>query len=138
MDNPEMIMRSLDWLTGRWVIESGESVTTEIWEKISDELLSGSSETIKNGVTVFSEKLSIKKVKKDIYYIADVTHNPEPVFFKLLSQSQNDLVFENAKHDFPQKITYRNERTRLHVWIEGPGKNKNWETIEFYFKKAKL
>ena len=46
-------------------------------------------------------------------------------------------MFENPNHDFPQKISYKNEDGNLHAWIEGPGKDGNWKKIDFYMAKAR-
>ena len=33
-------------------------------------------------------------------------NNDKPVAFKLTTQTEKQLVFENPKHDYPQKISY--------------------------------
>ena len=41
----------------------------EHWEKINDDLFIGGSETVKNGDTVFSEKLKLEKTTEGIFYV---------------------------------------------------------------------
>jgi hypothetical protein len=79
----------LSWIVDRWVSTDGDATSYEHWEKVSNDLIVGSSETIKNGDTVFHEKLKIAKEGDDIFYIAEVKHNPAPVKFKLTSISEN-------------------------------------------------
>lgn len=130
-------MEDLLWLVDSWINIGGETVSYEHWKKADDSLLEGSSETIKNGNTVFSEKLKIVKEKEGIYYVAEVKHNPLPVYFKLTMVSKNKAVFENPQHDFPQKITYEIEQGTLHAFIEGPGRSGKWEKVDFYFDKMR-
>lgn len=130
-------MEDLLWLVDSWINIDGETVSYEHWKKADDSLLEGSSETIKNGNTVFSEKLKIVKEKDGIYYVAEVKHNPLPVYFKLTMVSKNKAVFENPQHDFPQKITYEIEQGTLHAFIEGPGRSGKWEKVDFYFDKMR-
>jgi hypothetical protein len=127
----------LSWIVDRWVSTDGESTTYEHWEKTSNTLLTGGSETVKNGDTLFAEKLKIELTGENIYYIADVKHNPAPVRFKLTSITDTEAVFENPEHDFPQKITYKNTGGVLHASIEGPGKDKNWKKIDFIMNKMR-
>jgi len=128
---------SLSWIVDNWVNADGETVSYEHWQKINDSLFEGGSETVKNGDTIFAEKLKLVMQNGDIFYVADVKHNPAPVYFKLTSQGSNFAVFENPEHDFPQKITYKIEEGNLHAFIEGPGKSGNWQKVDFYFNRRR-
>ena len=130
-------MGDLLWIVDNWINAQGETISYEHWNKINDTLFEGGSETIKNGDTVFSEKLKIIKEKNDIYYIADVKHNPAPVYFKLTEISEGKAVFENPEHDFPQRITYLLESGTLHAFIEGPNATGKWKRVDFYFNRMR-
>jgi hypothetical protein len=130
-------IEKLLWIIDRWETAVEETRSYEHWEKISDTLFEGSSETIKNGTSIFSEKLKIEKIGEEIFYIADVKHNPAPVMFKLIYLSENEAVFENPEHGFPKKITYKNENGGLHAWIEGTGKNNQWTKTDFFMSKTR-
>jgi Domain of unknown function (DUF6265) len=130
-------MQKLEWIVESWVSSSGETNSYEHWEKISDELFTGGSETVKSGDTLFSEKLKIVKEGEEIFYVADVSHNPMPVKFRLTSISDTMAVFENPEHDFPQKISYNYTDGDLHATIEGPGKNGSWKKVDFIMKKMR-
>ncbi len=130
-------MQKLSWIIDRWVATNGESKSYEHWEKTSDTLFTGGSETIKNGDTIFAEKLKIELIEGNIYYIADVSHNPAPVKFKLTYLTESDAVFENPEHDFPQKISYKNIEGVLNASIEGPGKDKQWKKVDFIMTKMR-
>ncbi len=130
-------MEKLSWIVDHWVSANGESTSYEHWEKTSETLFTGGSETVKNGDTIFAEKLKIELLDGNIYYIADVSHNPAPVKFKLTKLTENEAVFENPEHDFPQKISYKHVEGDLHAAIEGPGKDKIWKKIDFIMKKMR-
>jgi hypothetical protein len=130
-------LNKLSWVLDTWVREGEDGKSYERWNKASDSLYEGGSETIKNGDTVFNEKLKLQKIGDEVFYIADVKHNPAPVYFKMVNITDTEAVFENQEHDFPKKITYKNEEGKLHAWIEGPGKNGDWKKIDFYMSKMR-
>ncbi len=134
--NIEKAFGNILWLKGKWQNVSGNKISIENWELADDTILEGESVTTENGMVTFREKLKIEKKQDDIFYTAYVKHNPQPVSFKLVKISDNEAVFENPEHDFPQKISYRNEGN-LHAWIEGPGKDGEWEKIDFYMSKIR-
>jgi hypothetical protein len=127
----------LSWIIDKWISTDGQSTSYEHWQKVNDSSYAGASETVKNGDTVFSEKLEIVKEGDDIFYIADVKHNPAPVKFRLTFISENEAVFENPGHDFPQKIIYRHKEGNLHASIEGPGKNGGWRKTDFFMNRMR-
>jgi len=134
------IHKSLDnltWIVDKWVSTDGETISYEEWKIINDTLWEGSSKTFKDGKIIFEEKLKLISENGSIFYVADVAHNPAPVYFKLTSADSNTAVFENPEHDFPQKITYKLEEGNLHAFIEGPGKKGEWKKVDFYFSKSR-
>lgn len=130
-------MQKLLWIVDKWVSQSETSTSYEHWEKTNETLYTGGSETIKNGDTVFAEKLKIELIEGKVYYIADVAHNPAPVKFLLTEVNENSAIFENPEHDFPQKITYINENGILHAVIEGPGKDGKTKKVDFFMQKMR-
>src|SRR3990172_12736065 len=76
-------MEQLLWIVDKWVSIGCETTSYEEWTKINDSLYEGASKTIKNGKIIFEEKLKIISDKGNIFYVADVAHNPAPVYFKL-------------------------------------------------------
>ncbi len=130
-------MEKLSWILDKWVSRSGEAESFETWSKTSDDLYEGYASTVKDNVTTFEEKLKIQKTNSGIFYIADVKHNPSAVSFRLASVTDKEVTFSNPEHDFPQKITYKNEEGNLHAWIEGPDRNGETVKIDFYFQKMR-
>lgn len=130
-------LEKLSWIIDRWVSNDGESTSYEHWEKVSETQFTGGSETVKNGDTVFTEKLKIELIDGSVYYIADVAHNPAPVKFKLTFLTDSEAVFENPEHDFPQKISYKYIEGNLNASIEGPSKKGDWRKVDFIMNRMR-
>ena len=100
--------QKLAWLAGTWEIKDGEKVTEETWFPLKGSTMMGVSHTYDSQRTHFFEFLRIM-VKKDlISYIPQPGGDP-PVPFLMTELDDDVAVFENAKHDHPQRIRY--ERT---------------------------
>jgi hypothetical protein len=97
-----------DWLLGNWENKSDKGDLLESWKKVNDSLFIGESYFIKGKDTLHFEKIQMKQKGEDLFYIATVKgqNNDQPVTFKYNDTIQKLLVFENPKHDFPQKIMY--------------------------------
>lgn len=111
-------------LRGEWQRidnEDDQAISKELWRLMKDGSLSGLGLTIENGDTIFVERLKILQDGVEVYYQADVSHNPEPVKFKWNQQMPN-WQFENPDHDFPKVIKYVLEGDTLKVEIAGDGK----------------
>ena len=97
-----------DWLLGNWENKSPEGNLFESWKKVNDSLFIGESYFIKGKDTLHSEKIQMKQKGEALFYIATVKgqNNDKPVTFVRNDTIEKQLVFENPKHDFPQKISY--------------------------------
>lgn len=130
-------LNDLLWIVDDWVNAEGELVCYEHWKKVNDSLFEGGSETVKNGDTVFTEKLKLLKQNNDIFYVANVKHNPAPVYFKFTGLETGKAVFENPDHDFPKKISYELNDGILHAYIEGLSNKGDWKKVDFYFSRKR-
>lgn len=93
---------------GEWENREKDGVMTERWQKLNDSVFTGESYFISGNDTMSSEKITIEQRGKGLYFIPTVRgqNNNQPVEFKLTESSPTHVVFENPKHDFPEKITY--------------------------------
>lgn len=96
------------WLIGAWQNSSPDGVLTENWKQLNDSLFAGESFFVVANDTLFSETIQLVQQGKELFYVPTVENQNGglPIKFKLTSANGNQLVFENAAHDFPQKITY--------------------------------
>ena len=126
-------LKNLNWLAGTWQNQGGVHNAFESWEIEDEQAMIGRGYVIKDGDTTISEMLQLEEKDGDIFYVATVAHNPGPVYFKLVKMSEQEFVFENAEHDFPNRIIYmRHGEDSVHVRIEGMGESGG-KKIDFMF-----
>lgn len=125
-------LKKIEWLLGRWERTNGIAghPESEEWKKISDTEWKGVSVRLSGADTVALERITLLLKEQNLYYIADVPVNPEPVSFKVTEISNTGFVCENPQHDFPQKIVYRKTGSTLKASLSGGGK-----PIDFIFEK---
>jgi Domain of unknown function (DUF6265) len=103
-------MRSLSWLAGTWGINNlNGSSTIEVWKRKNAKTYSGQGLKIMQGDTTVTENLLLYTDDQEIWYVPTVLNqnNGLPVRFKMVSATEHMYVFENAEHDFPQRIVYQ-------------------------------
>ena len=129
-----------NWFLGTWQNNTKEDgLFTEKWEQKNDSVYIGESYLTLDNKIMFYERISLEKKKTDWYYKVSVKsqNNEQPVSFKLVSLTPNQLAFENPQHDFPTKITYTKIREDSIV-AEISGKIKGVEEKELFpMKKIK-
>lgn len=95
--------------------------------------LTGLGVTLRNRDTVFIEKMRIIERENNLYYVADVKENPEPVHFRFIKITETGFTCENPEHDFPKKIEYRLDGLKLAVTISDNKKSQQF----FFVRKSK-
>jgi hypothetical protein len=116
----------LNWLTGCWQSNQPGQTTigTERWSPLRGGMMMGVAQTVKEGSTVEFEFLRIVQDGANILYIAKPSENPTETPFKLIRLSNQEAVFENPTHDFPQRVIYRVKGVDLAARIEGTNQGK--------------
>ena len=116
-------VESLDWMAGGWVSESPRAKVAETWLGPGNGLMVAVNlSTFANGRKSF-EFLRIAETPEGFSYFASPGGRP-PVEFKLKELGEKRVVFENAAHDFPQRILYWREGEALVARIEGKVKGE--------------
>jgi hypothetical protein len=113
-------MNSLSWMAGCWESSDNGRVTTERWAAPTENLMIGTSQTVKNGKSVSFEFLRVFSGPQGMAYIAKPSSAKEETAFAFLKAGAKEIIFENLKHDFPQRIIYKTDRSdSLFARIEG-------------------
>lgn len=96
------------WLLGNWENKSVEGSLTENWEKVNDSTYKATSYFTKGKDTLHFESINLQQKGETLTYIATVQgqNDDKPVAFNLITATDKQLVFENLKNDYPQKISY--------------------------------
>lgn len=101
-------MTKAGWLIGTWENKTTRGTVYETWNKTSETELAGKSYIIKEKDTIVFENIRLVEEKDGLVYIPVVKNQNGgvPVRFPGKTISENQLVFENPQHDFPQIISY--------------------------------
>ncbi|KAF7786134.1 hypothetical protein PRUB_a0606 [Pseudoalteromonas rubra] len=115
-------LNALNWLTGNWHSENSKLKFSESWSRISEKTFEGYGQTysiVKNKV-VSAESLRLVEMSGEVFYLAKVASNTLPTAFKLTRCDADSAVFENSRHDFPNKIRYQlNKDKNISVFVSG-------------------
>lgn len=125
------------WLAGCWERGGSNWEGVEQWMKPAGETMLGMSRTVANGKLREYEFLQLRtKEDGSLHYVA-LPSGQQETWFKLVKLENQEAVFENLEHDFPQRIIYRLEKDgALMARIEGMSKGK-LKGIDFPMKRGK-
>lgn len=132
-------IKALYPLMGKWEMKTKKGTIGESWKKVSENELQNQSYKITGTDTIKLERVQLVKKAGDIYYISTVKkeNDGQSVPFKLTGAVNNEFIFSNPAHDFPQRIVYHLVTAdSLHAWIEGQYQGK-YVKQDFYYKRAK-
>ena len=130
-------VEKLGFISGCWVLDDGKERTEESWMKPGGQSMIGMSRTVAGGKTVFVEYVQIKELNGKLAYIVSLGLGVKPVAFKMIKSTDNEVVFENPEHDFPQRIIYRRDSAdALFARIEGQEKGVD-KGIDFPYRRTK-
>lgn len=101
-------IKTARWILGNWENNSADGNLSETWKKINDSTFQAQSYFIKEKDTLHFETITLKQKGEELTYNAAVKgqNDDKPVAFKLTTATEKQLIFENPKHDYPQKISY--------------------------------
>jgi hypothetical protein len=115
----------LGWLSGHWV-QRGPDYTwsEEYWTYPTGDLMLGAGLSGK-GLTV--ENWEFMRIDGNLTFWASPKGGP-PVAFQRTDSGRDHVTFENPKHDYPTRISYRLEGQTLVATISGPrgAKARTW------------
>jgi hypothetical protein len=109
----------LDWIAGYWLACSGEGQTSEVWIGEGSGLLVGASHYVSSGGGASFEHARIGPADDGRLAFFASPGGAAAVAFPLVSTEGETAVFENAAHDFPQRVIYQRSGSTLIGRIEG-------------------
>lgn len=97
-----------EWLIGTWENKTSRGSIYETWNKTNNHAFSGKSYSVKEKDTIVFESIRLVQEQDGLFYIPKVKNQNDglPVLFAAKAITDNLLVFENLRHDFPQIISY--------------------------------
>jgi hypothetical protein len=124
-----------DWLAGHWCGGSAERRIDEVWLPEAGGALLGMSRTVKDGATGSFEFMRLVPAGEQAGFHVQ-PNGVAPTLFAIAERGEQRVLFENAAHDFPNRIEYRREGDALHAWIAGPGDDGKTLTIPFEYRRC--
>lgn len=103
-------LQKAKWLIGEWEKKDSLGTLKEIWTTKDDSTYTGESYYFQNEKdTLHNEQIELVQEGEHLIYKATVKgeNNDEAVPFQMTKDGDSLLVFENPKHDYPQKIEYK-------------------------------
>jgi Domain of unknown function (DUF6265) len=98
------------WLEGDWEMPRRKGgVLVETWKFKDAKTMLGGSMSIVGKDTTVQESVRLFYKDKQFWYESTVPdqNDGKPIAFKMVRAEAGKFVFENPKHDFPQRIVYR-------------------------------
>lgn len=109
----------LGWLEGNWLACNGGSSVEERWAGPVADTLVGLNLSARGGRAGWEFMRISRDADGTWAYHALPRGATAPTRFALARAEASRVVFENAAHDFPQRIVYRRDGDRLVARIEG-------------------
>lgn len=127
------------WLIGEWEQVDSLGTLQEIWTIKDDSTYTGQSYYIQNDKdTIHDEQIELTQDKEHLIYntVVDGENNDESISFQMMKDEDSLLIFENPKHNYPEKIEYQFKKNNLIATISGKLKGK-FATKSYTFKRKK-
>lgn len=107
------------WMAGSWRGESGGAKMEEHWTSADGGVMLGMHRDVfANGKVGFEFLRIVQEKDGTLVYLAMPSGRPATPFpLKTITDSR--IVFENAEHDYPQRIIYWRDGERLCARTEG-------------------
>lgn len=107
--NEKEKIKAAHWLLGKWETKTDFGVLSENWEKLNDSTFNAKSCFLKEKDTIHNESITLQQTGENFSYTTTINgqNNDKPIRFEVISDNENELVFENLKNDYPQKISYK-------------------------------
>jgi hypothetical protein len=125
LDPKTAAVNDLAWLAGAWGSTVKGTETEEHWIAPKGDMMLGVNRTVSATGRSFYEFLRIAKTPTGISYFASPAGRPATEF-PMNELGDKKVVFENPKHDFPQRISYWIDKDGfLNARIEGKVKDQS-------------
>jgi hypothetical protein len=116
----EVSVNDAEWMSGCWKFDGGQPGSGEYWTPPAGGSLFGISRTVRDGRTTAFEFMRIVETEDDDLILIASPAGQATTTFVLESLSDDEIIFTNPDHDFPQRVGYRRlPGPRLLGWIDG-------------------
>src|SRR5262245_7042700 len=127
-------VEQLAWLQGCWQSVSGDRVVEEQWTAPRAGSMLGIGRTTRGTTLIEYEFVVVGERGERLVYLAHPS-GQSPAEFASIAVSSTAVIFENAQHDFPQRVGYQRQGTDLAAWVEGT-KDGQTRRVDFHYRRA--
>ena len=106
-----------NWMMGAWSAHKGDSWTEEFWTSPRGGIMLGAGRSGKGDTLQTWEQMQIRIGKDGGLAFFAMPRGAIPIEFPIIAQTGNSITFENAAHDYPQRIRYWREGQLLKAEI---------------------
>lgn len=128
-DDDRTPIESLDWLSGRWVVEGGGDYLEETWSPAREDALVGTFRWAREGGVWMYELMSIEADDEAglVFHLRHFDRGLAPweseaegaMRYPLASLEENRVVFENPERDSPRQFVYERDGDVLSISLVG-------------------
>jgi hypothetical protein len=112
----------LGWLAGHWIQEAAGGWAEESWTPPRGGVMLGTGLTGKGSAAKSFEFMRIADGSSGGQVVFwGSPGGRAPVAFPMVMEGRQEVVFENPKHDYPTRISYKREGKILVAMTSGPG-----------------
>ena len=123
------------WIAGCWAAQNAQRTIYEQWTSPQGGAMLGTSRTVSRDSLVEYEFVVLREQGDRLAYQAHPSGQASTTFLSA-SVSDSSVIFENLKHDFPQRVGYdRRSADSLVAWISGP-RGTTTRRIEFPYRRV--
>jgi len=133
---PVAAIEQVAWLTGCWAADGAEPGTVEHWLAPAAGTMFGVNRSVRGGRLAQFEFMAIRTAHDGRLVFVALPGGRNATEFAARSVTSSEVVFENSRHDFPNRVIYRRtgERTMLGR-IEGQA-NGEARAVDFPFTRV--
>jgi len=133
-------LEKAQWILGEWEKTDSLGKLEEKWVQQDDSTYIGQSYYIINKKdTLHNEQIELMQVDEHLIYKATIKgeNNDASIPFQMVIDEDSILVFENPKHDYPQKIEYKLSKSNILTATISGKQNGKKSTESYPMKKMK-
>lgn len=120
------------WMAGSWHNKTGDAWSEEYWTPLRADTMFGSSRSGTDDTLKFWEQMRLQREDGNAIALWIVAADQKPVRFEATASGDKWMTFENAAHDYPQRIKYWREGRTLKAKISLMDGSK---AIAFHFTR---
>ncbi len=107
---PAGSIAGLGWLAGAWSeTKSNGEWTEEYWTPPRGDLMIGAGLAGRGDTVRHFEHMRIFKGADGVVTFVGMPNGGKPARFTMVRQTEDEIIFENSAHDYPQRVSYRRE-----------------------------